>query len=155
MVWGCFSFDGVGELIKIDGIMRKEHYHRILQRNAILSGIGLIGYGFIFQQDNDPKHTSNLCQNFLKSKEEEGILEFMNWPPQSPDTNPIEKLWDELDREVRKMRPTSKPHLSECLQCAWNNIGMEKLQNLVKRMPRICKAISKARGGHIDEKQLV
>lgn len=58
MVWGCFSYDGVGELMKIEGIMRKEEYHRILQRSAIPSGIGLIGYGFTFQQDSDPKHTS-------------------------------------------------------------------------------------------------
>lgn len=154
MVWGCFSFEGVGELFKINGIMKKEQYRQILQRIAIPSGVGLIGYGFVFQQDNDPKHTSNYCQNYLKSKEEEGVLELMEWPPQSPDSNPIELLWDELDRKVRSMRPTSESHLWECLQRAWNNIELETLQKLVERMPRVCKAIIKARGDHIDEKQL-
>jgi transposase len=58
MVWGCFSYGGVGELVKVEGIMRKEQYHNILQRHAIPSGTELIGPNFIFQQDNDPKHTS-------------------------------------------------------------------------------------------------
>lgn len=154
MVWGCFSFDGVGELVKIDGIMRKEHYHRILQKSAIPSGIGLIGYGFTFQQDNDPKHTSKLCQNYLRSKEDEGVIEVMEWPPQSPDVNPIELLWEELDRHTRNMCPTSEKSMFDCLKIAWNNIQIEKLHKLVERLPRICAAIIKARGGHIDEKTL-
>lgn len=58
MVWGGFSYDGVGDLVKIDGIMNKEYYHSILSRHAIPSGIRLIGPAFVFQQDNDPKHTS-------------------------------------------------------------------------------------------------
>lgn len=118
MVWGCFSYEGLGELFKIDGIMRKEHYHNILQRVAIPCGIGLIGYGFDFQQDNDPKHTSLLCRNYLEKKQDDGVLRIMEWPPQSPDINPIELLWEELDRQVRKMGPTSKPHMWECLKTA-------------------------------------
>ena len=34
---------------KIEGIMKKEQYHSILQRHAIPSGINSIGHGFIFQ----------------------------------------------------------------------------------------------------------
>lgn len=154
-VWGCFSYDGVGELVKIEGIMRKEHYHNILQRSAIPSGVGLIGYGFTFQQDNDPKHTSHLCMNYLRSKEELGVLEIMDWPAQSPDVNPIELLWEELDRQVKNMRPTSVGQLFDNLKLAWENLATEKIQKLVERLPRICAALIKARGGHIDEKKLI
>lgn len=154
MVWGCFSYDGVGALVKIDGIMRKEQYHQILQRSAIPSGINLIGNGFVFQQDNDPKHTSHLCMNYLRSKESRGVLKYMEWPPQSPDANPIELLWDELDREVRKLRPKSQTHLWECLQTAWRQLRPLALHKLVQRMPRICAAIIEAKGRQIDEKRL-
>lgn len=30
MLWGCFSASGTGNLIKIDGIMKKEDYLKIL-----------------------------------------------------------------------------------------------------------------------------
>lgn len=154
MVWGCFSHAGIGQLIKIEGIMKKEQYHNILQRHAIPSGIQLIGRGFIFQQDNDPKHTSRLCADYLKGKKDNGVLEIMEWPPQSPDLNPIELLWDELDRRVRDLKPTSLPDLWKCLVQAWNAIDVNTLQKLVERLPKICRAIIEAKGGHIQENRL-
>lgn len=45
--------------------------------------------------------------------EVEGKLQMMFWPPQSPDLNPIELLWDELDRNVRKTCPTLQQDLWE------------------------------------------
>ena len=38
MVWGCFNCEGTGSLVKIDGIIKKEQYHNILQRLSIPSG---------------------------------------------------------------------------------------------------------------------
>lgn len=84
MVWGCFSHAGVGQLIKIEGILKKEQYHSILQRHAIPSGIQLIGRGFIFQQDNDPKHTSKLCVHYLEQKKAMRCLKFWNGRPNHP-----------------------------------------------------------------------
>ena len=48
----------------------------------------LVGEGFVLMQDNDAKHTSKLCQMYIKSKEEQ----------QSADLNTIELGWDEIDR---------------------------------------------------------
>lgn len=61
MVWGCFSGNGTGDLVKIEGIMKKKQNKEILEGNAVPSGLRLIGNGFIFQQDKDPKHSSKLC----------------------------------------------------------------------------------------------
>lgn len=153
-VWGCFSYDGVGSLIKIDGILRKEGYHQILQRQAVPSGTKLIGKGFVFQHDNDPKHTAHLCVNYLRSKENASVLKTMDWPAQSPDLNPIEKLWDELDRQVKKLRPTSQPDLWLKLKQVWDRLQPEILRKLVNRMPKLCQAVIKARGSHFDENRL-
>ena len=68
-VWGCFSFNGVRDLHRIKKVLIKEKYHSILQRHAIPSGLRLCGRGFILQQDNDRKHTSQLCKIYLKKKD--------------------------------------------------------------------------------------
>uniref|UniRef100_A0A4W5N7G5 Tc1-like transposase DDE domain-containing protein n=1 Tax=Hucho hucho TaxID=62062 RepID=A0A4W5N7G5_9TELE len=54
------------------------------------------------------QHTSGLCKGYL-TKDIDGVLNQMTWPPQSPDLNPIEMVWDELDRRVKEKQPTSAP----------------------------------------------
>ena len=147
-VWGCFGFNGVGDLYRIKGNLDKKQYHSILQRRAIPSGKKLCGRGFTLLQDNDPKHSSNLCKKYLKKKERQGELQLMEFPPQSPDVNPIENLWDHLKREKMRHTVTSKDMLWAVLSQCWNNIEQSTLHKLVKSMPKRVKAILKAKGGH-------
>ncbi|GBN40985.1 Transposable element Tc1 transposase [Araneus ventricosus] len=97
LVWGCMSASGLGNLVFIDGIMNHALYMNILRDNLKLSAQNLdIGNSFVFYQDNDPKHTAfNVrlwchynCPQNLKT------------PPQSPDLNPIEHIWRELEVKV-------------------------------------------------------
>jgi transposase len=75
-----------------------------------------------FVQDNNPKHTSRLCKGSLTKKESDEVLQQMTWPPQSPDFNPIEMVWDELDQRVKEKQPTSAQHMWELLQDSWKSI---------------------------------
>ena len=154
MVWGCFGGDNIGDLIQINGIMDQKKYHSILQYHAIPSGNRIIGSNFIFQQDNDPKHTSRYCRDYLRRKEEKNELQVMVWPPQSPDCNPIELLWDHLDRQIRQTNISSSKVLWELLEKEWKAIKSDVLIKLIGRMPRICKAIIKARGGYFEESKI-
>lgn len=65
----------------------------------------------------------------------------MQWPPQSPDFNPIEKLWDEMDRKVKIKCPNSEKQLCTYLESAWNEIQEETLKKIVARLPRIVKSV--------------
>lgn len=154
MVWGCFGNGRMGSIKKVEGTLKKEGYHQILMKHAIPSGKRLIGEKFNFQQDNDPKHTSHLCKKYLDNQEEKGTLIRMDHPPQSPDLNPIEILWDELDRRIRKMQPTNLTALWECLQTAWHQIEEETLTKLMNRMPRVCQAVITAKGGYFEESRV-
>ena len=59
---------------------------------------------FIFQQDGAPSHTSNATQTHL----EQVVPHFIKkdeWPPQSPDLNPMDyTIWDSLSEKVYKGR---------------------------------------------------
>ena len=52
-------------------------------------------------------------------------------PPQSPDLNIIEAVWDHLDRERSKRQPTSKEELWDVLQEAWRTIPEDYLPFIV------------------------
>ena len=79
-----------------------------------------MGQSFVFQQDNDPKHTSRLCKGYLTKESDE-----MTWSPQSPDLNPIEMVWDEMDCRVKENKPKGAQHMWELFQDYCKNIPHE------------------------------
>jgi transposase len=145
MVWGAMGAGGVGELVFIDGIMNATMYRSILENNLDRSAarVGLSA-GWIFQHDNDPKHTARCVKSFLA----ESGREVMPWPAQSPDLNPIEHLWEELGRRMSKHEVRTKDELKARLIEEWNLIEPNVCQNLVASMPRRLAAVIVAKGGN-------
>ena len=82
----------------------------------------LICHSFFLQQDKNPKHCSRVAKNDLNETAEEGVLELMSWPPQSPDLNVIEHIWDYLDRKKVEHAPRNTEECFEVLQRELHNI---------------------------------
>lgn len=145
MIWGCFAWSGVGNLVHIESTMTAEKYIDILCENLEESVLKLgLENDFIFQQDNDPKHTAKASTKFFKNSK----IKLLEWPPQSPDLNPIENLWSYLDEKIDKTNVSNKTNYFEALQHAWERIDKHYVEKLVESMPRRLEAVLKVKGGH-------
>jgi transposase len=99
----------------------------------------------LFQQDNARPHTARVTMNYLEQN-----INVLPWPSKSPDLNPIEHLWDQLDKRVRQRQP---PHqtldqLRQMLQQEWRTIPRNNVRNLIESMSRRCRAVLAACGDH-------
>lgn len=143
MVWGCMAASGVGELEFIEGNMDKIKYLDILKNNLKKSAESLgLGNSYYFQQDNDPKHTAYIVRQWLIFN----VPHLLKTAPQSPDLNPIEHLWEELEKRIRKVNITSKAQLQRVISEEWKKIGEEVTKKLVFSMNKRLKEVIKRKG---------
>lgn len=147
MVWGCMTRAGLGRLVRVKGMVNRYVYVDILKSGFLgtLSDHNILHGTYIFQQDNDSKHTSK----FAKAWMQDNGLNVLPWPPQSPDMNPIEHVWNEVERRIRKRSPLphSAEDLWEALQEEWNGFGTEFLEKLYNSMPQRIEDLLKSKGG--------
>jgi len=143
MVWGCVSSSGVGKLVEITSKMDAKTYVNILENNLIESANQMaIQNDFVFQSDNDPKHTSKLAKKWFADNQ----INLLECPAQSPDLNIIEHLWDHLDRSVPISGRKSFATFKNALFKAWNEIGSEVIQKLITSVPKRLQAVIDAKG---------
>ncbi|GBN65975.1 Transposable element Tc1 transposase [Araneus ventricosus] len=94
--WVCFAFSGIGNLVFIEKNMGQYKYVNILKRNLNISAQKLgIQNTFKFYQDNDHKHSALNVRLWLLRN----CPKVIKTPPYSPDLNPIENVWHELEKK--------------------------------------------------------
>jgi transposase len=148
MVWGCITSQGVGDIHRIATNLTGELYRGILGTNLMnsLSTYNLGVQDIVFQHDNDPKHTANLTKQWLANQ---GI-DVLSWPAQSPDLNPIEHIWDEVDRRLRRLPGPirGQEDLWSRIQSVWRGIEVHVCHKLIATMPERIRDVIKAKGGY-------
>ena len=116
-----------------------------LLNNNLLPFIQNFGPGLTLQHNNARPHTALVTANFLAQNN----VNILPWPALSPDMNPIEHIWDELDRRARTNHQINNVQdLTQALQLEWQalpNVLIRRYINSIRRMIHACIA---SNGGH-------
>ncbi len=99
-------------------------------------------------------NSSRIMQHVTKAQiisdwflEHDNEFTSLKWPPQSPDHNPIEHIWDVVEQDVHIMdvQLTNLQQLRDATMSIWTKIFDECFQHLVESITQIIKAFLKAK----------
>jgi hypothetical protein len=161
MVWGCFWDTGRTSLYLMDrDFEAKKHgysansYIKVLDAMVAPAIKELNDQGYIFMQDNASIHTAHKVRDWFRN----AALICLDWPPYSPDLNPIEHAWAKLKELIDKEFPEISrglgkgeydiEQLGSALQACWDMIPKEFFDELYQSMPRRVRACYEAKGWH-------
>jgi hypothetical protein len=147
-VWGCMTGKGSGYCYifneNMDALLLKDILGTHLVESAALHYDVEHAEAWWLLQDNDPKHKSTLVQEWLFNH---GI-QCVDFPPYSPDLNPIENLWNDLARRVERRPAHTMEQLQDIIAEEWEATPRDLFARLVESMPARCQAVIDANGEH-------
>ena len=143
MVCGAIRFGWRSNLLIMNGTLTSQRYIDEILATKVVP---------FFQNHRtdifmrDSPHVARASLAYLQANN----VSLLDWPASSPDMNPIEHFWDNLDRQVRTRTPPPR-NLQELLQVltdGWNQYRQHKINRLVTSMHRRVHALSASRGSH-------
>lgn len=145
-VWGGICYDGRTDLLVIPGNMNSEVYLNQVINNIVPEFHAAVGPGFLFLDDNARPHRSMAVMDAIETN---GIPH-LALPALSPDLNPIEHAWDQLQKALdhHNPQPQTMEQVRNLLPQLWHQIPQENFNNLITSMQRRCQAVIEAHGGH-------
>ena len=137
-MWGAISYARKTQLVPIQGNVSAARFRDEITQPHLLPDIDVRAE--IFHQDNARPDTAHLTMDYLQNQN----IVVIPWPSKSPDLNPIEHLWDELDRRVHQCQPQPQTlqALQQAIQYEWQIIPQERIHRLIGSMSR------RVNGGH-------
>jgi transposase len=159
MVWASIWLDERGQaqrsnlvIMDRDPDTKRRGYSAKSYMEALTKG--LLPYyrrSQLFMQDGAGIHRARVVQSFFQQHH----ITTIDWPPYSPDLNPIEHMWHVLKRRMYSLYPQYNNWsqaeeewggFCEALKECWRGIPARLIKRLIMSMPRRLAAVRKARG---------
>lgn len=141
MIWGGISKRGASAIVTFEKIMDSIFYQEEILKPMVVPFMNQVyPEGMKFMQDNDPKHVSKSTKKFM---EDNGI----NWwptPPESPDLNPIEMLWNELKNYCEFAQ--TKEELQNKIMEFWNALTPERCTAYINHIHKVLPIVVEKNG---------
>lgn len=135
--------------------VNSENYMKLLDDNLLPDCRRLYpGNDYVFQQDGAPSHTSRVTQAYLEDATPEFIKKD-EWPPQSPDCNPMDyAIWDSLKEKVYEGRRDkfTEQALKDSILASWERISLEEIRKSISAWKKRLRCVVEEDGGHIEHK---
>jgi transposase len=147
-IWACFSASGLGYCYIYNETLNAKAFVRILDTHLPTSADLLFTetprQQWWYLQDNAPTHTAYRTKDWLHNH---GIS-CLDFPPYSPDLNPIENLWQHIEKRVEERAPSTIEELQDVIAEEWKNTPTDLLTKLAHSMIKRCEAVIAAHGDH-------
>ena len=101
-----------------------------------------------FMHDNAPEHRANATRGWLAAN---NIPVFGPWPARSPDMNPIDNLWAQLETAILLKEDQIDQQTKHTMESSSGGMGKYQhvyVRRLIFSMRRRCTALVQAAGGH-------
>ena len=145
-VWAGISKRGTTDIAIFTGIMDSTGYQTILKDylKPFITAAFREGEQHRFWQDNDPKHMSKSTRVWMT----EHKINHWPTPPESPDLNPIERIWAAMKRHIRgHVKPNNKEELTQGIRDYWENLDAATCTKYIGRIIKDAKLIVEREGG--------
>jgi hypothetical protein len=147
--WGCFSASGPGYMALFEGSLDAARLRDILRDYLIPTYLEQFPDAPVrwLLWDNDPgRHMSRLVKNFLHTQ----AVTCLDFPPYSPDLNPIENLWRDMNLRMQDSLADTKDEMEELVKHTWAATTPEQCDKLARSMPHRIKQVIEREGAYTD-----
>jgi hypothetical protein len=128
-------------------------YGDVLRRTLLPQGKLLYSQGagqgsWVFQQDNDPAHSqAETVITAWNSRKGSSIQLMKNWPPNSPDLNPIENVWAWMDAQLDSLGCSSFKEYHAAVHQVAREVPKGMISKLYGSMAGRLKLVLERQGG--------